>query len=405
MNEISKTVADLIRKHLNDELNDQEKQELDKWVQQSEEHRHFFHQLTDEESLAAVISEYETSKNIVLEKIKKAIPLSGETRTSKAAIRWLNPGKLTAVAASILVIGGALVWWSADRKENKVAETTTRPVVQQNRQPASEGAILKLADGKEIILDETKDGAVAQEGNTQITKQQGQLSYSGADHSGQVMYNTLSTPKGRIYKLSLPDGSKVWLNAASSIRFPTAFTGSERNVEVSGEVYFEIRKDVEKPFLVKVDHQTTIEVLGTEFNVNAYQNEKILRTTLLTGAIRLQSQDQPGTSVVLKPGQQAQWKNIPAIQPFNVVQQVNIEKVMGWKNGYFSFDDLTLEELMREVERWYDVEVLYENGVPSKSFFGKVNRNLSLFDFMEGMKDWGVRLRLEGRKLIVTGVD
>ncbi|RZS72591.1 FecR family protein [Pseudobacter ginsenosidimutans] len=405
MNEISKTIADLIRKHLNDELNDQEKQELDNWVQQSEEHRLFFEQLTHEETLAATISEYETSRKIIFEKIKKAIPLSGETEIKSAGIRRLNPGRLTAIAASILVIGGVLVWWSVDRKDNRIAETTARPVIQQDLQPASEGAILKLADGKEIILDETKDGAIAQEGNTQITKSEGLLSYNGTDPSAKVLYNTLSTPKGRIYKLSLPDGSRVWLNAASSIRFPTAFTGNERNVEISGEVYFEIRKDVEKPFLVKVDHQTTIEVLGTEFNVNAYQNEKILRTTLLTGAIRMQSQDQPGTSVVLKPGQQAQWKNIPAIQPFTVVQQVNIEKVMGWKNGYFSFDDLTLEELMREVERWYDVEVLYENGVPSKSFFGKVNRNLSLLDFMEGMKDWGVRLRLEGRKLIVTGVD
>ncbi|QEC40689.1 DUF4974 domain-containing protein [Pseudobacter ginsenosidimutans] len=384
MNEISKTIADLIRKHLNDELNDQEKQELDNWVQQSEEHRLFFEQLTHEETLAATISEYETSRKIIFEKIKKAIPLSGETEIKSAGIRRLNPGRLTAIAASILVIGGVLVWWSVDRKDNRIAETTARPVIQQDLQPASEGAILKLADGKEIILDETKDGAIAQEGNTQITKSEGLLSYNGTDPSAKVLYNTLSTPKGRIYKLSLPDGSRVWLNAASSIRFPTAFTGNERNVEISGEVYFEIRKDVEKPFLVKVDHQTTIEVLGTEFNVNAYQNEKILRTTLLTGAIRMQSQDQPGTSVVLKPGQQAQWKNIPAIQPFTVVQQVNIEKVMGWKNGYFSFDDLTLEELMREVERWYDVEVLYENGVPSKSFFGKVNRNLSLLDFMEG---------------------
>ncbi|WP_127131744.1 FecR family protein [Pseudoflavitalea rhizosphaerae] len=405
MNDISKTIADLIRKHLNDELNDQEKQELDNWVQQSEEHRLFFHQLTDEKSLAATISEYETSRNIVFEKIKKAIPLSGESNIKSAGIRWLNPRRLTAIAASILVAGGTLVWWSVNRNDNRITEIAAKPVIQQNLQPASEGAILKLADGKEIILDQTKDGAIAQEGNTQITKSEGLLSYNGTDPSAKVLYNTLSTPKGRIYKLSLPDGTRVWLNAASSIRFPTAFAGSERNVEVTGEVYFEIKKDVERPFLVKAGHQTSIEVLGTEFNVNAYQNEKILRTTLLTGAIRMQSQDQPGTSVVLKPGQQAQWKNIPAIQPFTVVQQVNIEKVMGWKNGYFSFDDLTLEELMREVERWYDVEVLYENGVPSKTFFGKVNRNLSLFDFMEGMKDWGVRLRLEGRKLIVTGVD
>lgn len=407
MNEKSKAIADLVQKHLNDELNDQDKQELDNWLQESEENRLFFDHLTDEKSLAATLSEYEVSKDIIYGKIKKAIPLDGEKRKRYTAIAWLNPRRITAVAASVLIISGALVWWSIVNRNEPGTGTAAVPESQRDRQPAFEGAILKLADGQEIILDDAKDGNVAKEGNTQITKQGGLLSYNSSDPSNKVLYNTLSTPKGRVYKLSLPDGSKAWLNAASSIRFPAAFSGDVRQVEVSGEVYFEVKQDKEMPFHVKVDQFTTIDVLGTEFNVNAYDNEKVLRTTLLTGSIRVQNkeQEQKGSSVLLKPGQQAQWKNVETVQTITVVQQVDIEKVTGWKDGYFSFDDLTLEELMREVERWYDVEVVYEKGIPAKAFFGKVSRNLSLLDFMDGLKDWGVRFRLEGRKLIITGVD
>jgi ferric-dicitrate binding protein FerR (iron transport regulator) len=269
-----------------------------------------------------------------------------------------------------------------------------------------------LADGKEIILDDANDGTVATQGNTQITKQGGLLLYKGNDSASQVLYNTLSTPKGRIYKLSLPDGSKVWLNAASSIRFPTAFTGWQRSVEITGEAYFEVKKDAQRPFRVTANQRAAIEVLGTSFNVNAYDNEEFLRTTLLTGSVRIQAWQQAdgGNGVLLKPGQQAQLKSAHAVRSLDqsvaitVIDNANLQKVMGWKDGYFALDDLTLEELMHEVERWYDVEVVYEKGIPAKAFFGKVDRSLSLIDFMDGLKDWGVRFRLEGNKLIVTGV-
>jgi transmembrane sensor len=410
MKEISKTISDLIAKHLNDELNDQEKQELDKWLQQSGENQHFFRQFTDEATLAATLSEYEISKAIVYNKIKEAIPLVQQGNKKTAGIKWLTTRRLTAVAASILLVGAACFWWYSGN--NEINPAVTPAIVEtKDKQPASEGAILKLADGKEIILDVAQDGAVATQGNTQIIKEGGLLSYNGNVEGTEVLYNTLSTPKGRIYKLSLPDGSKVWLNAASSIRFPTAFTGWQRTVEITGEAYFEVKKDVERPFRVKANQRATIEVLGTSFNVNAYDNEEFLRTTLLTGSVRIQAWEQAegGSGTVLKPGQQAQLKSAHAVRSLDqalaiTVDNPNIQNVMGWKDGYFGLDDLTLEELMREVERWYDVEVVYEKGVPAKAFFGKVNRDISLLDFMDALKDWGVRFRLEGRKLIVTGV-
>lgn len=403
-------VAALIAKYLNDELNDQEKQELEQWVDQSEEHQQFFRQLTGEDSLAAIINEYETSKVLVYDQVKAAIAQERETKRKVIPI-WWRSRRVAAVAASVLLIGTAVVWWLQDKQENKVAPAPA-VVATHDKQPASEGAILQLADGKEIVLDDARDGAIATQGSTQIVKDGGLLSYNDNNQAGKVLYNTLSTPKGKTYKLELSDGSKVWLNAASSIRFPTTFTGWQRNVEISGEVYFEVKKDAEMPFRVTVDHRTTISVLGTSFNVNAYDNEAYVRTTLLTGSVKIEAweQEERGNSVLLKPGQQALVKNTQAAQsfgksgPITVVDNANIANVMGWKNGYFSLDDLTLEELMREVERWYDVEVVYEKGVPMKAFFGKVNRDLSLLDFMEGLKDWGVRFRLEGNKLIITGV-
>ena len=398
MNELPKSIADLIVKHLNDELNDQEKQDLDNWVQQSENHRRFFSQFTDEEALTVTLTEYETSKGIVYDKIKEAIPFGEPTHSKTRSLWWLNTRRLTAVAASLLLVAAALVWWSIDKKDSKVAETPVTAVT-HDRQPASEGAILKLADGKEIILDGAQDGTVAKQGNTHVTKQGGLLSYSSNDADNKVLYNTLSTPKGRIYKLLLPDGSKVWLNAASSITFPTVFTGLQRSVEITGEVYFEVMKNADMPFQVTVNQRAIVEVLGTHFNVKAYDDEQWLRTTLLEGSVKVLSAT-TGRSVIIKPGEQASIQQ----SQLTIHDHVNIKNVMGWKDGYFSLDDLTLEELMREVARWYDVEVTYEKGVPMKAFFGKVNRDLSLLDFMDGLKAWGIRFRLENKKLIITGV-
>lgn len=405
MNEIPKVISDLIAKHLNDELNDQERQELDKWVRQSEDHQRFFGQFTDEASLASTLKEYETSRDIVYNKIKEAVSFNAQAGKKIISIRRLRLRRFTAIAASLLVLAGAFVLWDLLENNGNVPGTAAVRNTGDGK-PASHGAVLKLADGKEIVLDDAVDGAVAKQGDTRITKQGGQLSYAGGNSPGQVLYNTLSTPKGKIYQLLLPDSSKVWLNAASSIRFPTAFAGGERSVEVTGEVYFEVKQNAEMPFYVTVSQRVAIDVLGTSFNVNAYGNEEALRTTVLTGSVRVRMPDQENRSngVVLKPGQQAQVKQLQVVQSITVVHNANIKNVMGWKDGYFSLDDLTLEELMREVERWYDVEVTYEKGIPAKAFFGKVSRNISLPDFMEGLKDWGVRFRLEGRNLIITGV-
>lgn len=306
-------------------------------------------------------------------------------------------------AASFLVLLGTGVFFMLNKK-TPVKTLAEKPV---NITPGKAGAVLTLGDGSQVVLDSLNNGLVAAQNGSQAVLKNGQLVYDNTGQAnGQVVYNTISTPKGRQFSLVLPDGSEAWLNAASSVRYPTAFTGWERNVEVTGEVYFEVAKNAEMPFRVNVNHRATIDVLGTDFNVNAYENEKYVNTTLITGSIRIQAgnAEQQGNSVLLKPGQRAQVSNSASFS-ITVTNNADAKNAIAWKNGYFNLDDLSLEELMRQVERWYDVQVVYEKGVPAKSFFGKVNRDLPLLDFMEGLKDWGVRFRLDGRKLIITGTD
>ena len=215
--------------------------------------------------------------------------------------------------------------------------------------------------------------------------------------------NTMHVPKGGQYQLTLPDGTRVWLNSASSITYPTAFSGSERSVTISGEAYFEVAKKVNSPFHVRIGDRAEIQVLGTSFNVNAYEDETDIRTTLLDGKIRIEQQQR---SVVLAPGQQARLHTgLPATASdpaIRVIGHADIDKVMAWKNGYFNFEDMPFGEAMRQLARWYDIDVVYENGIPDIPLGGETSRNLKLSDLLKGLAGAGVKYRLEqGRRLII----
>jgi ferric-dicitrate binding protein FerR (iron transport regulator) len=229
----------------------------------------------------------------------------------------------------------------------------------------------------------------------------GQLLYNaGGPVKGAVTYNTMTTPKGRQFQLVLPDGSKVWLNAASSLRYPTVFAGNERTVEVTGEAYFEVARNATKPFVVKVGHETEVQVLGTHFNINSYKDEANINTTLLEGSVRVLNK---GKKALLKPGQSAQVA-MQANQTagIKIVNDVDMEKVMAWKNGLFNFQDASLQEVMHQLERWYDIEVVYEKGAPEIEFVGKMERSLSLSEVLRGLQISEVHFRIEqGRRLVV----
>jgi ferric-dicitrate binding protein FerR (iron transport regulator) len=208
----------------------------------------------------------------------------------------------------------------------------------------------------------------------------------------------------------LPDGTKVWLNAASSLRYPTAFSGKKRQIAITGEAYFEVAKDKAKPFFIKINNEAVIEVLGTNFNVNAYEDEASINTTLLEGSIRVEAlgtlRGRPAgrNAVILQPGQQGQ---IAAGQKtgqrqIKVIKDADIEKVMAWKNGAFNFNNASLEEVMRQLERWYDIQVVYENGIPDIHFGGELSRGVSLADLIKALKDSEIHFRIEeGRRLVV----
>lgn len=292
-------------------------------------------------------------------------------------------------AAAILIIAlaaGTFLWQPAPRK------TTPAIASIQDVNPGNSKAILTLGDGSIVTLDSAGNQVILKG----ITQQGDQLQYDVVENTGTVSYNTLRTPRGGQFRIQLPDGTKAWLNAESSLTYPTAFPDDERNVEISGEVYFEVAKQAQAPFKVKVNNHTSIEVLGTHFNINAYRDEDYIRTTLLEGAIRINA---GAEKAVLAPGQQARVSD----QGIEVISNTDLDKTMAWKNGLFNFQDAHLKEVMRQLARWYDIDISYEGNVPDIEFGGKMSRNIKLSDVLKGLKGAGVQFRMEeGPKLIVT---
>lgn len=291
--------------------------------------------------------------------------VAGKKEKSRTAIVIGFAKKIT-IAASLLAVGyiGYRTYFS------KNISGGTEKMVKADLAPGGDKAVLRLGDGTEIILNDAENGKLSQQGSSSINKQnEGLISYavSENDHS-KVYTNVLTTPRGGQYRLILPDHTQVWLNAESSITFPSAFTGQQRKVSVTGEVYFEVAKDRSKPFIVE-NRNTSVEVLGTHFNVNVYPNEIQSTVTLLEGAIRLNNNQ---SSRMLQPGQQAVFTtNGSQIQ----LRNVDTENVVDWKNGLFIFEDASITEVMRQVERWYDVDVRYIGNVPGIKFNGVVSRS------------------------------
>lgn len=317
--------------------------------------------------------------------------MNSSSKTEKTAVIKLFNWKKIAVAASILIavgIGTFVVFQKGDEA----------PVVAVSKQvndkaPGKTGAILTLADGSKIVLDSLGNGLVANQNNTTVSKKNGGLVYKSGNNS-ELVYNTMTTPRARQYNLELSDGTKVWLNASSSLTFPTSFASNERKVILTGEAYFEVAKDKKRPFRVSVN-EMQVNVLGTHFNINAYDDEATINTTLLEGSVLLSEKSQ---KVLLKPGQQAQKQKKGTIVVNN---KVNIDKVMGWKNGVFYFENADLQTVLREISRWYDVDVVFEKGIPVRTFEGEIQRNLKLSQVLKILEKNKVHFKIDGNVLRV----
>ena len=301
-------------------------------------------------------------------------------------------------AASVIILLGAGTWfWFSKEKKADPIITATIP----DAPPGGEGAILTLADGRQMVLDSISNGVIANQEGSAVTLNNGQLAYRSADGSdGEIAYNTMTTPRGRQFQLLLSDGTRVWLNAASSIKFPTAFAGNTRTVTISGEAYFEVNKRTAKPFIVNIGNKARIEVLGTNFNVNAYENEESIKTTLLTGSVKMVSAGAQ-TGVILKPAEQGQLENIPGKNKIRVVGDVDLEKVMAWKNGAFNFEGLELKEVLRQLERWYDIDVVYRSSPSPMKYRGGMDRNVKLSDILEVFREMGLKYEWDGKTLTI----
>ena len=305
--------------------------------------------------------------------------------------------RMAYAAAVVLVIAAGMVVALVKKKPAPPAGVMMpKQEIVKDIPPGGNKAILTLADGATISLDDAKKGDIARDGNAQIVKggDSGTLIYHAvAGNQQAVAYNTITTPRGGQYQLALSDGSKVWLNASSSLHFPTTFGGAERAVELTGEGYFEIAKNTAKPFLISVNG-VRVKVLGTHFNINAYRDEPVVRTTLVEGAVKVEA---GGQAMLLRPGQQAVAGTSLRLEP-----DADLEEVMAWKEGIFNFKNLDIESIMRQISRWYDVEVVYAGGKkPEGHFSGMISRNTPALTVLKMLEYGGVHFTIESKKIVI----
>lgn len=401
MSLVNNKIATLLIRYLEGELEGEKLAELENWRRESTLNERIAQEFMVEANLrrntAAVLS-----KEAIWQKVTGSIQ---QTRVVR-----MNPaGKLirrTIAAASVILLAGVGIYLAYQNPEpGPLSEVKPDRPAQEDIPPGQQGAVLTLADGTQVVLDSLGNGVIALQNGAEAVLQNGRLVYdvTGAS-TREVVYNTMTTPKGRQFHLQLPDGTRVWLNAASSIRYPTVFSGGERRVDIQGEAYFEVMANAPMPFRVNIAGKAEVEVMGTHFNINAYENETGIYATLLEGSIairRSDGNDRPGNRVLLKPGSQAQLDledNKRA--DIGVVHNADIEHVMAWKNGLFDFNNQSLQEVMRQLERWYDIDVVYES-VPTVKLKGKMTRDVPLSGLLKNLGKLGVRCKLEGRKLFV----
>ncbi|HEX6428654.1 MAG TPA: FecR family protein [Niastella sp.] len=392
----------------------EELQELFAYISQPE-NRAVLEQLMDTEYdvLQPLAAANETDWEYIFQQVTQGGENNVYPLDNKKRFRWV---RIAAAAVVVLALGLGGYWFISRFAKDKVVKKE-QPVQKPapDVQPGGNKAILTLADGSTITLDSAQNGLLTQQGDANVIKNRnGEVVYkSMGNKPSAASWNVLSTPKGGQYQLVLPDGSKVWLNAASSIRYPVAFTGNERRVEITGEVYFEVAPltlptgrdgggSKKVPFIVKINTPPAggsggqVEVLGTHFNVNAYNDEPAIATTLLEGKVKVSSMVN-GQWSMLKPGQQAAIHH----SQLTIHDNIDMDLAVAWKNGLTAFKSADIKSIMRQVSRWYNVEVVYEGTIPQRTFTGGVSRDAPLSELLHLLDVSKVHFRIEGNKVIL----
>lgn len=358
-----KEAKELLEKYRSGKCSPQEKLLLQKW----------FHQLHENEFTELTEADLKTAKKEFRKKISPLIKDYG--------VKTIWPRYISAAAIIIIISVGTLFYKDYLKKsEAKYAVSEAKNDIS----PGGNIATLTLADGRKISLTDAKNGHLAEQSGIKISKTaDGQLVYNIANNensSQSLSYNTIETPAGGQYQVILPDGSKVWLNSASSLRYPVRFTGNERKVEISGEAYFEVAHNNKMPFRV-INSNQTVEVLGTHFNIMAYPDESSTNTTLLEGSVKIIKENK---SKIISPGQQTRVKN------GNIdVASVDVTQAIAWKEGYFMFKNEDIQSIMRQISRWYNLEVKYEGQIPERVFGAKISRARNVSEVLEILESTG----------------
>jgi ferric-dicitrate binding protein FerR (iron transport regulator) len=344
----------------------------------------------------------------MLRQVLDAMPATAEAAVTyrKEVRRPVITLRRAMAAAVVLLVVGAGAYFQLSRHAAKPQPVASAAIIKKEQidvpAPKGNNAILTLADGSTVVLDSAKNGTLAQQGDAQVSKASaGRLVYNALSRQpAAIVYNTVSTRRGGQYQIVLPDGSKVWLNTVSSLRFPSAFSGTERVVELTGEAYFEVEKDDKMPFRVHVNapgyNGMDVRVLGTHFDVMAYDNEAEIKTTLLEGTVKVVKGDK---SSLLAPGQQMKMDKQGG---FKLDEKADVDLAMAWKNGFTSFKSADIRSILRQVERWYDIDVVYDGNVPERTFSGGISRDANLSEVVRLLEVSKIHFKIEGRKLTVT---
>ncbi|WP_436489210.1 FecR domain-containing protein [Chitinophaga sp. ARDCPP14] len=385
-------IAGLIYRQRSGELDEAEQETVDNWLAASEQNRQLFRELSSQDLEAITRNEADPAN---LQASVERVYLATGIKPGPARI-YISKWRTWRWAAAVLVltVAGAAGLQLAKEKSKPIAAIHTTDVA-----PGSRKATLKLGNGATIILDDAQNGVIANQGKTVIKKSgNGQLVYdASASVTTEITYNTITTPNGGEYEVILPDGSHVWLNAASVIRFPAAFTGNTRKVEINGEAYLEIVKNEKAPFIV-VSGKHSVEVLGTKFNIHSYPKEEDITTTLIQGSIRIAAGKY---TKVLQPGQQS-LVNTSSNSNIRLATGVNMDEVLAWRNGKFIFDDASLKTVVSQLERWYDVNIDYA-GMEDYRFNGEISRNVSLSKVLKMMElTSNIHYKINDRNIYMT---
>jgi transmembrane sensor len=407
---IPERIAGLIIRYLQGELSPAESEELQEWADSSDNNRALLNELMLEDFRNDQLREFENGKRNAWEKISR------EIKKDKIVVKkvYSNKKHVVIYAAALLTIAAAIFLWINYQPSSAVADQLSGINAGDSIMPANGTPVLTRANGQRILLNDSLHGTLVSENGVDLVIQKGgYLIYQPVADAGNrnnklLCCNTISTSRGKQYHFVLSDGTGVWLNAESSVSYPAIFKGKERKVRVTGEAYFEVSPS-RVPFIIDIAGKGRVEVLGTRFNVNAYDDEGMIYTTLVEGSVRVQStpdshRDGSGLPIaigtaVLKPGQQAV---ITHSSWLTIHDTPDIDQVLAWKNGLFIFRSADIRTILRQAARWYDIEVVYAENAPG-TFTGTIARDVSLGEFLQILLHSEVRFTLEGKRLIIGG--